>query len=202
MKNKEIFSLADAFDPSSSVVHSSLSDFAPSLARDAEFPSFPAKLGVITRFRETRTGYVAAIETEWPALTSTTRGELVLCSDAEQITREKTQLLIGRCETLAQELVNQADRLRNTLKSQKLIHSAGVNPSQHAESLDDSGKTRAWEIDGCDRQERKEPREPRAERRTPIKTGSFGSSTSKPETSRGVAPGALSAILADDDGDD
>lgn len=201
MKNKEIFSFSDAAEPTSDlrVVHSSLSDFAPGLARDAEFPLFPAKLGVVTRFRKTRLGYVATIESEWPSLTSTTRGELVLCVEAEELTRAKTQLLIARCESVASELQSQADLLRASLVPSKLIHAASISPSDFASSLEDSGgKPRAWEIDACDRAERKEMREHNREpRKTPVR-----SVTSKSESNpRGLDPSALSAILADDDGD-
>lgn len=199
MKNKEIFSFSDAFESISDlrVVHSSLSDFAPSLARDAEFPSFPAKLGIVTRFRHTRQGYVATVESEWPSLSSTMRGELVLCVDSEELTRTKTQLLISRCESLAAELVAQADRLRTILESQKLIHALGISTSDFASSLEDSGgKPRAWEINVCDKIERKEPLERRQPR--PITSASGRDSAPK---SRGLDPSVLSAILADCDDD-
>lgn len=199
MKNKDLFSLADAYDPTSSlrVVHSSLSDFAPDLAREEEFPAFPAKLGVVTRFRETRNGYVATIETEWPALISTTHGILVLCTAAEEQTKQKTFELIERCKALAYELTCQANRLQTELAgASKLLHTNGINTSDFATSLEDNGKPRAWEIDACDRQERSTPREPRAPRTRIMPSSSR--ETIKPR----MSASALSAILADDDADD
>jgi hypothetical protein len=203
MKNKEIFSFSDAFEPTSDlrVVHSSLSDFAPGLARDSEFPLFPAKLGVVTRFRKTRLGYVATIESEWPSLTSTTRGELILCQNSEEATQQKTLELIERCRALAKELNTQADRLRAQL-GQKMIHSLGISPSDFAISLEDSGgKPRAWEIDACDKAERKEPRDRQEHKEPRARPTNYERSrdlilTPKP---RGINPSALSAILAGDD---
>lgn len=203
MKNREIFSFADCFTSSADliVVHSSLSDFAPGLARDEEFPLFPPKLGVVTRFRKSRTGYVATVETEWPTLTSTTRGELALCPEAEQMTREQTKLLIERCESLSQELVNQADRLRSSLKPKELIHASKVNPADYATLLDDSGKSRSWEISACDRRESEIDTERRERRARELSRSLKSDNVSKPSSSRSpqLDASALSAILAEDD---
>lgn len=209
MKNKSIFSFSDAFDPPASlcVVHSSLAEFSSGTSREVEFPSFPSKLGVVTRFRETRQGYVATIDCEWPSLTSTTRGELVLCQEAEENTQKKTLELIERCRSLARELNSHADRLRAQM-SQRMLHTSNVNASSYAKSLEDSGKLCVWEIDACERQERKGPREARERREVGKSRATHQRDSKTPRASPTRAsssrldPNALSAILADEDTDD
>lgn len=179
------------------IVHSSLSDFAPGLARDEEFPLFPTKLGIVTRFRDSHLGLVAIVETQRPSLTSTTRGEIVLCSEAETITLAKTHELIKRCRDLARELTAQADRLRARISSE-MLQVASVDASTFAKTLDED-PGRVYETRAATLAKEPHSRAARAaEPRENSTAASVSASVSRASRPR-VDQDELDAILADED---
>jgi hypothetical protein len=106
------------------ILHSSLADVSPDLAQKAEFPSFPAKIGVVVRANQSSSGYRLALEQEWPTLTALTRGLTgIPLADLEEETRLAIYELAGRCQELAEELTRHAAHLFEVAAGD-LIHGA------------------------------------------------------------------------------
>lgn len=101
------------------VVHSSLSE-VKRLGLDAEFPGFPASIGVIIR-RKHFGGHL--IESHVPKLSSLVSGETLECDADDLDTRLRLDLYTcaGDCRELAADLIRHAERLESRAKEEKLI---------------------------------------------------------------------------------
>lgn len=108
------------------VVHSSLSE-VKRLGLDAEFPGFPASIGIIIR-RKHFGGHL--IESHVPKLSSLVSGETLECDTDDLDTRLRLDLYTcaENCRELAADLIRHAERLESRAKEEKLIDDSTDGP--------------------------------------------------------------------------